>query len=130
MSNLEVVKNVYKTTTKNVLSEEQKNKIRFGTQYRFIVEPCDIPIDGMFDSGDSEQDQQDEQSIHDQLNNGNEWAWANVRCIAEWRGVEESYHTIAASYKDRHDFETSQEAQWLRNEALALLIDTIADLQV
>jgi hypothetical protein len=84
-------------------------KNKFESQIEYLIEclPEDIQIEGnAMASGDADDDKRVEDSIREQLNNGNEWAWCTVKVTAfiPGTGIEGTDYLGCCSYKSESDF--------------------------
>ena len=74
-------------------------------EFQLYVTVSDIPIAGnVSDSGDCLVDRNREYKVRDRLNDGDTWAWADVKITAKWKAFEGVDHLGACSYKDTTDF--------------------------
>jgi hypothetical protein len=77
-------------------------------EYEMTVLPEDSPVRGnaMF-SGDADYDREVEESIIEDLDAGNEWAWCAVKMVARYPGVDNIEGTDylgQCSYNDEEQF--------------------------
>jgi len=73
--------------------------------YRIEVEPDDNPVRGnCMASGDDAADKAYEDEIIRRLDNGEVWAWAVVKVVAECEGFEGHDYLCGCTYKDEKDF--------------------------
>jgi hypothetical protein len=76
--------------------------------FKLDVEPEDIPVRGMFESGDAEADKRLEDEIISRADRGDVWAWAYVKVTAsvtlDGQTFTGSNGCGACSYKDEADF--------------------------
>ncbi len=74
--------------------------------FKIRMEPEDTPVEGnALASGDDEEDRKAEETILEQLNNGNDWAWCRVQVVAAFAGLEgESTWLGCCSYQSEEDF--------------------------
>jgi hypothetical protein len=85
-----------------------KKQIEFLRKHAEIVVEClpeDISIKGnVLASGDDAEDKLAEDSIREDLENGNEWAWCTIKVSLQWKGYEGVDYLGACSYKSKSDF--------------------------
>ena len=75
------------------------------SEITLTVEPEDTPIKGnAMASGDDAADKRAEDSIREQLADGNEWAWCAVIVRGTWRGLSASDSLGCCSYLSEADF--------------------------
>ncbi len=73
--------------------------------YWIEVEQDDMPVRGnAVVSEDAEQDREIEDEIIERLNNGDVWAWASVRVVAQYKGFEGHAYLGGCCYDDEQDF--------------------------
>lgn len=81
-------------------------------------------------SGDDAGDKAYEDEIIQRLDNGDVWAWALVKVIAEWRGVETFCYCGCCSYEDEKDFmESSNIYEEMKQESYVDLLNKIKALK-
>ena len=99
--------------------------------YTLEAEFDDIPVRGnAIVSGDDAEDKRIEDSILRRLENGDVWAWASVKVIASWNGIEGVDYLGACSYEDEDDFkQPGGYYEDMKAEALASLKVNIKALQ-
>lgn len=73
--------------------------------YTLDVEMDDLEVRGnALASGDDAEDRRVEDRIIRRLNDGDVWAWASVKVMASWNGIEGVAYLDACSYQDEADF--------------------------
>lgn len=94
-----------------------------------LQEEHDSP-EGFFASGDEEIDRQTVQTILDDYNAGNPWAWCCIKVIArvEFEGQEFKGETYlgCCSYEDEKDFKAGGYYEQMCQEALESLMGHLA----
>lgn len=75
-------------------------------QVEFSIEcmPEDMQIEGNASAIDPETDKEIADSIYEQLENGNEWAWCTVKVVASYKEHEGVDYLGGCSYKSEADF--------------------------
>lgn len=96
-----------------------------GATVEFVCHPEDAPIRGNVSAIDSSTDAANERWVHAQLDQGNDWAWCTVECVAEFAGVSASDFLGCCSYESGEDFEAGAYAADMRDEALSALADKL-----
>ena len=73
--------------------------------FTLTAEQDDLPIRGnAIDSGDEDFDEKVAREIEENLDRGNEWAWACVKVTASWAGFTGTDYLGGCSYKDEDAF--------------------------
>lgn len=81
-------------------------------------------------SGNKAADKQVEDDILTRIDAGDVWAWALVKVIAEWRGVETFCYCGCCSYEDEKDFmESSNIYEEMKQESYVDLLNKIKALK-
>ena len=92
--------------------------------------PEDDQVRGNASAIDDETDKENEDSIIEQLENGNEWAWCCVKVTASYKGQEGTDYLGHCSYSSQKDFiENSGYYEDMKNQAFADLIATLNNLR-
>ena len=95
-------------------------------------QPSDIPIEGnVMASGDDEEDRKAEQAIRESLERGDDAAWFDAECRAEYAGVTASAYLGACSYASFDEFEAEDPgyASDMRQEAIESLATRLAEIE-
>ncbi len=95
----------------------------------FTIEclPEDMQIEGNASAIDEDTDNEIAQHIHDELNNGNEWAWCTVKVTATYKGHEGTDYLGGCSYKSENDFK--EVGGYYEDMKIAAFNDLIASLE-
>ncbi len=86
-----------KANTQNLLSVED-------IEWTLEALPEDSSIEGNASAIDEETDAEIAESIREQLESGNEWAWCVAKVTGKWNGIEISDYLGGCSYKSADDF--------------------------
>lgn len=105
-------------------------KIKDQVTYSIIVHSEEIPIRGNASAIDEKTDLEVEQSIIEQLESGNEWAWCSVEVVAEFNELKASDYLGACSYKSEDDFKSGGYYEDMKERAFEQLVDDIQKLQI
>jgi len=80
----------------------------FNVFYRLEVQQDDTPVRGnVLCSGCENCDKRAEDEVIKRLNGGDIWAWATVRVVAEYDGIDDVYgddYLGCCTYDDEYDF--------------------------
>ena len=81
--------------------------------------PEDMPVEGnAMSSGDDQYDKEVEESISNDLDSGNPWAWCVVKVTAEWNGLKGVDYLGGCSYKSEYDFRQDGYYEDMKDQAL------------
>lgn len=99
-------------------------------EFRIDCENEDIPVRGnAVVSGNDEEDKEIEDSIIEQLNNGNEWAWCSVKVTASFKGIEGTDYLGGCSYADEKEFKEGGYYEDMKRQAYNELIEQLESFQ-
>lgn len=80
-------------------------------------------------SGNDAEDKEIEDSIIEQLNNGNAWAWCTIKVTAKYKNEEGSDYLGCCSYQDEKDFKNDGYYTDMKQMAFDELIRNLESLQ-
>lgn len=96
--------------------------------FSLTAEPEDLPLEGAFDLGSDELNEETTNAISERLERGDVWAWASVKVTASWAGFEGDAYIGGCNYEDEDDFRTnSGYFKDLLKEAANALVSEIED---
>lgn len=108
----------------------------FDKLIKFKIEALqeDLQIEGnVLASGDKAEDKMAEQSVIDQLNSGNYWAWCTIKVTAHVEGIPEVEGTDylgGCSYKSEKDFKKDGYYKDMCNTARDDLMTQLKSLKI
>ena len=106
-----------------------KNKIENEVEYSTHLRPEYDGPEGMFDSGNEEEDARICAQIRSDAE-WNEWAWCTVEVRATWNGVFGNAFLGACSYASEKDFKEDGYYNDMKNQALESLCAKLEKLQI
>lgn len=87
--------------------EELVKKLREVVTVQLNYWPCSDSIEGSFASGEEDVDRDNVQWVRDQLRDGNEWAWCDVKVTVTWKDWKADSTLCACTYESEKDFRES-----------------------
>ena len=85
-------------------SQEHTETLPSGIVIDLSISPDDVSPEGQFASGDDEADRAMVKDIYRQIDQGNTWAWCNVRVRATFAGFMGEDYLGCCSYRDVGEF--------------------------